>query len=186
MEQTLSANGQPQGPLKKAGPTLLEPGRRTSLEGSARNRRLGEILIGAKLLTPEGLDLALKAQKERRGRLGEILVEMGMVSPSDVAMALGLQHNLPAIALKDQQVEAEALSLISEEAARRHLALPLVLLADWLVVAMSDPDDLTALEELEAQAIAEGMVSLARDGMLKAKEGITTPCEVMRNAFSSW
>ena len=157
-------------------------------ETLTRGRRLGEILVRNKLLTVEQLEMALELQRDRGGRLGEILVELGMVTPADVAMALSLLLNLPLIDLKAHQVEPEALRLISEEMARKHTTMPLAVLDGRLVVVMSDPGNIRALEELEAQARMRVKPAVASEHDIldtidlhyKAQEEIQRQIEQMR------
>jgi len=114
--------------------------------------RLGEILVRTKAVTQEQLEMALELQKERGGRLGEILVQLGIITPAEVAAALSVQLNVPIIDLKAHPVTPEVLRLIPEETARKHTLIPLAILDGHLVVVMTDPGDIRALEELEAQA----------------------------------
>ncbi len=121
-------------------------------EESVARKRLGEMLIQAKLLTPEELERALELQRSDYKRLGGILVEQGMVSPENLAMTLSLHLNLPLMDLKRHKVQPDALHLIPEEMARRHNLIPLDIIDGALRVVMDDPADIQVIEELTARA----------------------------------
>ncbi len=121
-------------------------------EESVARKRLGEMLIQAKLLTPEELERALELQRSDYKRLGDILVEQGMVSPENLAMTLSLHLNLPLMDLKRHKVQPDALHLIPEEMARRHNLIPLDIIDGALGVVMDDPADIQVIEELTARA----------------------------------
>jgi general secretion pathway protein E len=115
-------------------------------------KKLGEILVDADLLTVEQLEQA--AEEAGRLQIGLLayLLDEGMVSPEDAAMALSLEINLPIIDLKRHAVRPEALSLVPEEYARRHELIPIDVVGDALVVVMADPTNIDVLEDLRARA----------------------------------
>lgn len=115
-------------------------------------KKLGEMLVDSGLLTEGQLTQALEEARAAGKRLGEYLVDEGVVAPEDLATALSVQLDLPTIDLKRQPVQPEALELVSEAYARRHLLIPVELRDDALLVVMADPGNLQVLEDLEAQA----------------------------------
>lgn len=121
-------------------------------EETVTRKRLGEMLIQAKLLTPEELERALELQRGDYKRLGDILVKQGMVSPENLAMTLSLHLNLPLIDLKRHTVQPDALRLIPEEMARKHNLIPLDIIDGALGVVMDDPADIQVIEELTARS----------------------------------
>lgn len=121
-------------------------------EETVTRKRLGEMLIQAKLLTPEELERALELQRNVNKRLGDILVKQGMVSPENLAMTLSLHLNLPLIDLKRHTVQPDALRLIPEEMARKHNLIPLDIIDGALGVVMDDPADIQVIEELTARS----------------------------------
>jgi general secretion pathway protein E len=115
-------------------------------------KKLGEILVDADLLTAEQLEQAAEeAGRLQRGLL-DYLLDEGMVSPEDAAMALSLEINLPIIDLKRHAVQPEALSLVPDEYARQHGLIPIDVVGDALVVVMADPTNIDVLEDLRARA----------------------------------
>jgi general secretion pathway protein E len=115
-------------------------------------KKLGEILVDAALLTAERLEQA--AEEAGRLQIGLLayLLDEGMVSPEDAAMALSLEINLPIIDLKRHAVQPEALSLVPDEYARQHELIPIDVVGDALVVVMADPTNIDVLEDLRARA----------------------------------
>ena len=115
-------------------------------------KKLGEILVDAALLTAEQLEQAAEeAGRLQRGLL-DYLLDEGLVSAEDAAMALSLEINLPIIDLKRHAVQPEALSLVPDEYARQHGLIPIAVLGDALVVVMADPTNIDVLEDLRARA----------------------------------
>jgi len=115
-------------------------------------KRLGEVLVQAKLLTPEDLARALELQRSDPRKLGDILIQEGMVSPENLAMTLSLHLNVPFIDLKRHTVQADALRLIPEEVARKHKLIPLDIIDGTLSVVMCDPADFQVVEALAARS----------------------------------
>ena len=115
-------------------------------------KKLGEILVDADLLTAERLDQAAGEAGRLQIGLLDYLLDEGLVSAEDAAMALSLEINLPIIDLKRHAVQPEALSLVPDEYARQHELIPIAVLGDALVVVMADPTNIDVLEDLRARA----------------------------------
>ncbi len=119
--------------------------------GSRRTPRLGEILVSEGRLTSGQLEEALALQKNDSRDLGEILISLGYVTAEDLARALARRLRLAYVRLSElseSDVDPEALSLIDEAMLRKYRALPLRFEDGKLIVAMSNPNDLFALEDL--------------------------------------
>ncbi len=111
-------------------------------------KRLGDLMVEAKLLTPTHLVAALAAQEQHGGRLGTNLIEMGFVSPSSLAHFLSSQLDLPCVTAIGH-VEREVLDLVPSDIAARHKVFPIELDHGDIVLAMADPSSLDAIEEIE-------------------------------------
>jgi len=122
-------------------------------DGGARGRprklRLGEILLGQNVLSAEALARALDAQKRTGRKLGRVLIELGLASEESISHALSRQFNIPYVDLQRFQVPQDAARWLSEAQARRLRALGLGETATGVRVAMADPTDLSAYDELE-------------------------------------
>jgi type IV pilus assembly protein PilB len=114
-----------------------------------QRRRLGEILVTAKLITREQLEAALKKQGPGRGpSLGQILVDEGLVSASDLGRALAEQLGLPFYDVHQVKVSPALAGRVGREMAYRYRVLPLHLDGDALVIGMVDPLNVLALDDI--------------------------------------
>ncbi len=115
-----------------------------------RRRRMGEILVSAGVITDEQLDAALNEQKTAWNRhLGAVLVDLGFVSEDTVAQALAAQIKVPYVRLVHETPKPDALTLLSRALAHHHTCVPLRFERDVLVVAMANPMDLVAIDDIE-------------------------------------
>ncbi len=119
---------------------------------AARRRRLGEVLVAEGVITELDLARALEAQNQgdgQRRRLGNTLIEMGVVTEADLSRALAAQLGLEMVDLSADRPDLEAVGKLSPELARRHNVMPVRIEDDGtLVVAMTDPTNVVALDEL--------------------------------------
>jgi type IV pilus assembly protein PilB len=126
--------------------------RRSSLIPEApqvkRTRALGEILIDDGLITQEQLDAA-RGESENSGKsLGRILIDLGLVGESALVKALATQIGLPFMDLSDFQIDLTAAQSIPQSLAKRYTALPIAFEEEVLVVAMSDPGNVFAVDDI--------------------------------------
>jgi type IV pilus assembly protein PilB len=110
--------------------------------------RLGQMLVERGVLTDDDLDRALEQQRSTHKRLGEVVVEMGMASDLDVARVLADHFGVLFVDLDERAPDFAVTSLISEEVARRYRALPIERWSDQIVVAMANPGDVFALDDI--------------------------------------
>jgi MSHA biogenesis protein MshE len=114
-----------------------------------RKVRLGDLLIQAGLLSDAQLQLALQDQKRTGAKLGRTVVDMGFVEEVRLLTALSEQMKIPFIDLRHFRFDQELVQRLQEAMARRFRALVLSREGDGLLVGMSDPLDLFALDEME-------------------------------------
>lgn len=125
----------------------------------APKKRLGELLIENGFLTREKLAEALKIQEQTKEKIGSILIRLGHISREQFFEVLTTHLGIPAIHLSRYKIESEALSVIPKKIAELYCLMPLSRLANNLTVAMSDPmnvyalDDLHRITGLEVQAL---------------------------------
>jgi type IV pilus assembly protein PilB len=120
---------------------------------STGHKRLGELLIEAKLLTLEQLDRAIAEQKKSGLLLGAMLIQMGLLAENDLMGLLQRQLGLPLVDLDTLPVDELAVAKVKEELARKYMALPVEIEGrKTLIVAMSDPLNVAALEDLRFQS----------------------------------
>jgi len=133
---------------------LAAPGMQSApTADSQAKRRLGEILVATGVLTLQELDIALQAQQAGPHRhLGVILVDRGLADEEAIARALARQVQRPFVQLRSQAISPQVLALISPQLARRHRCIPLRAEGPRLLVAMVNPFDLVAIENLQIAA----------------------------------
>jgi type IV pilus assembly protein PilB len=112
------------------------------------HKRLGDLLIEDHLVTPENLERAIAEQKKTGQMLGATLIRMGLVSEQQLLLVLQRQLGLPLVDLNDTAADEEAVTKVKEEVARKYGAIPLEIDGRTLVVAMADPLNVAALEDL--------------------------------------
>ena len=115
-----------------------------------KRKRLGEILVEAKLITQEQLRRALELSQQMGTMVGDTLVEQGFITPKQLALFTSLQWNIPFINLKKQEINPKAIELVPEPVARRYGVMPLDVVDGVIKIAMMDPGDMDAIEGLEA------------------------------------
>jgi len=110
--------------------------------------KLGELLLKAGIINQAQLDKALEEQRSRGGRLGEILQRMGYVSEEDIIECLSHQYGVPSINLRQFPVDPQVAKVVTEELARKHNVLPILKTGQTLTVAMADPTNIFAIDEI--------------------------------------
>ncbi len=113
------------------------------------SQRLGDLLVKEKVITQEQLEAALKSQKETNARLGSVLVKLGYMSDDDVTNFLSRQYGVPAINLSYFEVDASVVKLIPQETAKRYQILPLSRVGASLTIAMVDPTNVFAMDDIK-------------------------------------
>ena len=114
-----------------------------------RKVRLGDLLIQAGLIDDAQLQLALQEQKRSGSKLGRTVVDLGFVDESKLLKALSEQLKIPFVELRHYKFDAELVQSLPEAVARRFRVIILSRQGDGLLVGMSDPLDLFALDEIE-------------------------------------
>jgi type IV pilus assembly protein PilB len=115
---------------------------------AAARKRLGELLVETGLLSEENLTRALSEQRTERKKLGDVIVSLGLATEEEIAQALSLQLGIPMVDLANTPVEPQAIELIPERIARKHLIVPISLEGQNLNVAMADPLSFEAFEDV--------------------------------------
>jgi type II secretory ATPase GspE/PulE/Tfp pilus assembly ATPase PilB-like protein len=129
--------------------------------------RVGEALIALGFIDQTQLEEALSQQREDRSvPLGELLVRRGVVSRPDLQTALARKMGYPLVDVTQFQAEAEALQRLPYAVARRVPALPLLLRAGRLIVAVEDPSRPEVIDDLEFAAQTKIVPVLARASLL--------------------
>jgi type IV pilus assembly protein PilB len=113
------------------------------------SQRLGDLLVKEKVITSEQLDQAVRVQKESGARLGSVLVKLGFLSDEDVTNFLSRQYGVPAINLSFFEIDPQVVKLIPYDTARRYQILPLSRVGASLTIAMVDPTNVFAMDDIK-------------------------------------
>lgn len=119
------------------------------LPGRTGGLKVGELLVQNKIIDQLQLNEALRRSREKGGSLLTTLCEMGALNDDDLSEFLSRHYKVPAVNLKEMELDQEVVSLIPEELAKKYKALPINRTGKTLVVAMADPTNLQAIEEIE-------------------------------------
>src|SRR5436309_8272908 len=113
------------------------------------SQRLGDLLVREKVINHDQLTQALKKQRETGGRLGSVLVKMGLLTDEEVTNFLSRQYGVPAINLQFFEIDPNVIKLIPQETARKHQILPLSRVGASLTIAMVDPTNVFAMDDIK-------------------------------------
>ncbi|MES2356378.1 MAG: GspE/PulE family protein [Pseudomonadota bacterium] len=149
--------------------------------GRPEKVRLGELLVNQQLITDEQLKLALDEQKRTGRKLGRVFIDGGYVTEEAISQALAKQLNIPYIDLKYYNIGQEVAQLLPEAQARRFRALVVEDRPAVLMVAVVDPTDIFAYDELsrllkrsiELAVVTESQLLSNIDRLYRRTEEIT-------------
>ncbi len=149
--------------------------------GTRGRVRLGEMLVNQGIIAPEALAAALGATATTGKRLGQVLVQNGMISEERLAQVLARQLGIPFVDLDRYPLQRDLVKMLPEAIARRHRAVVLETRGDELLVALADPIDVGAVDDLERMlkrpialaACPESQVLTALDRMYRRTEEIS-------------
>ncbi len=133
------------------------------------DERLGALLVAGGVLTEEALERALGARTERGHGLTRVLIEDNLVTESDLVATLAAHLKLEYVDLGEYPVDASAARLVSDSLARRYLALPIGWIEGRLVVAMADPSNVFAVDDIRTVTGADLRIAVAtRNSIVEA------------------
>ena len=111
-------------------------------------RKIGQILVDLGYLNDDQLWDILEEQKQSSGLLGQVAVRMGMVTEDQVTEALAEQWGMPVINLAETNIPPQVLEIVPETMAEIYKIMPVSMRDDTLTVAMADPQNVAALDDL--------------------------------------
>lgn len=121
--------------------------RRTCLEEFCM--KFSEILLESKLITQEDLQRARKLKEEKKILLGEALVQLGAITQEQMARAVAQELKVEYVDLSTYEISEEATRLIPERLARQYSILPLATKEDKILIAMTNPLDIIAIQNVK-------------------------------------
>ncbi len=132
------------------------------------DKSLGTLLQESGLINKEQLQEALQVQAETGESFREVLVSLGFVSDKEILKVLKGQLGIEYISLADHKIEPQVLSLIPEKLVHRHKVVPVRIMGNKLQVAMSDPLNIVAIDDLRLATGLEIEPVLAKERDLQA------------------
>jgi len=113
--------------------------------------RLGEILVKNNLLTREQLGRALEEQKlnGNQVRLGTILIKQNLITELELTSFLSRQYGVPAVNLSEYEIDPSVIKLIAQDVVQKYQLIPVNRAGATLIIAVSDPSNLFAIEDIK-------------------------------------
>ncbi|MBE3592505.1 MAG: type II secretion system ATPase GspE [Thermoanaerobacter sp.] len=111
-------------------------------------KKLGELLVEVGLITEEQLKHAIEVQNKTGEKLGKVLIKLGYVTESQILEALEFQLGIPHVDLQKYYIDPDVAKLIPEAVAKRHTIIPIKKDKDGILVAMADPLNIFALDDV--------------------------------------
>jgi type IV pilus assembly protein PilB len=131
--------------------------------------RLGDLLVANNLITREHLARSLEEQKESGGqlRLGTVLIKNGFISEQELTSFLSKQYGVPSINLAELEVDHSVIKIIPADVAQKYQIIPVNRAGSTLVVAMSDPSNIFAVDDIKFMTGYNVEVVVASEAALK-------------------
>ena len=140
----------------QAGPASMAAADRAGSSLAARGRparrraRLGDLLVAQGLISPGQLHDAIREHRRSKERLGSVLTRRGLVSEERLVEVLSKEHGLPSVSIDEYAITPEMLALVPVHIARKYDVLPLARVDNSLTLAMADPTNVVAMDEIAA------------------------------------
>ena len=150
-------------------------------------RRLGELLIAAGTINEEQLNRALEIQKETKDRLGTVLIEHNIITEDQLIESLQMQLGIEYVDLTQVKIPIELASAVPKNIAKQYGVVPVQIVRDEIYLAMSDPLNFYAIEEVKKSARKKVVPMVARSSsveyaiqVLYGNEGAAKAIEEMK------
>jgi type IV pilus assembly protein PilB len=135
--------------------------------GQSVNRRLGDLLVDEGLITPEHLQRALAEQKGTSEKLGSILVRLNLLSEEQLIGFLSRQYGIPSITLSQLDIDPEVVRLVPTQLAKKYEVIPIKRTGNALTLAMSDPTNVFALDDVAFLTNLQVLPVVASQGAIR-------------------
>lgn len=130
--------------------------------------RLGELLVRENLISLQQLQSAQEEQRKNGGRLGFNLTRLGYIEESELTSFLSKQYGVPSINLAEFEIDPDVIRLVPVEVAEKHQVIPVNRAGASLIVAMADPSNIFAIDDLKFITGYNIEVVVASDGAIKS------------------
>ncbi|MFO8052982.1 MAG: hypothetical protein R6U54_03375 [Candidatus Omnitrophota bacterium] len=133
-----------------------------------KNKPLGQILVERGIITNSQLQKSLTVQQQQGGLIGEIIVDSGFAKEEDIAHCLSLQFGYPYLPLENYEVSEEVSKLISQHVCNHYCLIPIDKVENSLTIAMANPLNSQAIEDLEDATGCDIQVFVATPSDIRA------------------
>ena len=113
------------------------------------NDNIGQIVLKGNLISSEQYQKAVQEQKVKGGSLGASMIRLGLVKEEDLLSALSRYYKVPSVRLSTIQVDKKAIELVPASMAKKHLIIPISRVGPKLTMAMADPNNFLAIDEIK-------------------------------------
>lgn len=155
-------------------------------------KRIGDVLVNAGVISTDQLKMALDIQKEKKERLGTLLVQEGFITEQQLIRALEIQLGVDFVDLSKEELPGDLSRLVNRDVARKHSVVPVKVLRDELYLAMSDPLNFIAIEEVKGTSRMRVIPMIATQtaieraiSRLYGNEGASRAISEMQQEYSS-
>lgn len=113
------------------------------------NEKIGEIAIKGNLITSQQYQKAAEEQKVKGGSFGASLIRMGMVKEDDLLSLLSRYYKVPSVKITNIQIDTKVIQLVPASMAKKHFIIPISRVGAKLTMAMADPNNFLAIDEIK-------------------------------------
>src|SRR2546425_3674779 len=142
--------------------------------GQSFNRRLGDLLVADGLLTPAQLQKALGEQKGSTEKLGSVLIKLGFINEEQLIGFLSRQYGVPSITLAQLEIDPGVLRLVPAPIAKKYEVIPVRKMGSSLAVAMADPTNVFALDDIAFMTNPRGLRLSAPQPPTRKRSALTS------------
>jgi len=153
---------------------------------STNKKMLGELLVEHNLISNAQLMEALTKQKTSKKRLGEIVVELGFVNEKELYTLLASQMGFKYVSLQNAELNVDVVMTINQNLAQKHMAIPIDIENDKLVIAMADPSNILALDDISIYSKKEIIPVLASPREIAANINKYYGEQIVKNAVKEF
>ena len=146
----------------------------------SNSNRLGELLVRARLISLQQLRQAQEDQRRTGQPFQATLAKLGYISDAEITNFLSAQYRLPAVNLEEYEIDREVLKLVAKDVCERHKIIPLSRSGAQLMIAMSDPTNLNAIDDIKF------LTGLNVDPVVASETSILATIERYYNAGPSY
>jgi type IV pilus assembly protein PilB len=150
--------------------------------GQPVSRRLGDLLVNEGLITQENLQRALSEQKGTNEKLGSILVRLQLIQEDQLIGFLSRQYGIPSITLTQLDIDPDVVKLVPGQIAKKYEVLPVKRTGNALTLAMADPTNVFALDDVAFMTNLQVLPVVASQGAIR--QAIERLYEPQASAFS--